>query len=110
MVSPGFDSPAPTRASPVALEEPVRKESNDQHSNPRPGGHPPAGLPPVVYANRAVLEGTLAAAPEFGASLARLLVTVRLDDRTDVLPVAVREPDVEVVASEVYHQPKPAAS
>lgn len=54
--------------------------------------------------NEIHLRGKLATAPEHrtfgsGASLARMLVTVRLSgpSRTDVLPVTVWEPDPEVV-------------
>lgn len=54
--------------------------------------------------NEVVLRGTLATAPEHrtfgsGASLARLLVTVRLrsPSRTDVLPVTVWEPESELL-------------
>ena len=54
--------------------------------------------------NEVVLRGKLATAPEHrtfgsGASLARLLVTVRLASpaRTDVLPVTVWEPDPSLV-------------
>ena len=56
--------------------------------------------------NEVVLRGTLATAPEHrtfgsGASLARLLVTVRLrsPSRTDVLPVTVWEPDPELLSA-----------
>ena len=56
--------------------------------------------------NEVVLIGTLATAPEHrtfgsGASLARLLVTVRLSSpsRTDVLPVTVWEPDPELLSA-----------
>ncbi len=54
--------------------------------------------------NEVLLRGKLVTAPEHrtfgsGASLARLLVTVRLKSpsRTDVLPVTVWEPDPEIV-------------
>ena len=54
--------------------------------------------------NEVVLRGKLATAPEHrtfgsGASLARLLVTIRLaaPSRTDVLPVTVWEPDDALV-------------
>ena len=56
--------------------------------------------------NEAVLVGSLATAPEHrtfgsGASLARLLVTVRLHSpsRTDVIPVTVWEPDRDIIGS-----------
>ena len=56
--------------------------------------------------NEVVLRGTLATAPEHrtfgsGASLARLLVTVRLrsPSRTDVLPVTVWEPETELLGT-----------
>lgn len=56
--------------------------------------------------NEVVLRGTLATAPEHrtfgsGASLARLLVTVRLSSpsRTDVLPVTVWEPAPELLTA-----------
>ena len=65
------------------------------------------GISEVVQAadrNEVVLRGRLATAPEHrtfgsGASLARLLVTIRLvsPSRTDVLPVTVWEPDRAVV-------------
>ena len=58
----------------------------------------------AVYRNEVFLAGKLAAAPEHrtfgsGASLARLLVTVRLSSpsRTDVLPVTVWEPASSLV-------------
>ena len=54
--------------------------------------------------NEVILRGRLATAPEHrtfgsGASLARLLVTVRLTapSRTDVIPVTVWEPDPDLV-------------
>ena len=54
--------------------------------------------------NEVILRGKLATAPEHrtfgsGASLARLLVTIRLTSpsRTDVLPVTVWEPDRALV-------------
>ena len=56
--------------------------------------------------NEVILRGKLATAPEHrtfgsGASLARLLVTVRLANpgRTDVLPVTVWEPDPELLSA-----------
>ena len=59
---------------------------------------------PPGHRNEVVLRGTLATAPEHrtfgsGASLARLLVTIRLasPSRTDVLPVTVWEPDPELL-------------
>ena len=58
----------------------------------------------VTDRNEVILRGMLATAPEHrtfgsGASLARLLVTIRLTSpsRTDVLPVTVWEPDRELV-------------
>ncbi len=58
--------------------------------------------------NQVVLVGTLATAPEHrifgsGASLARLLVTVRLSQprtRTDVIPITVWEPEEQVLGGE----------
>ena len=58
--------------------------------------------------NEVVLSGVLTTAPEHrvfgsGASLARLLVTIRLSaprTRTDVIPVTVWEPDAEVIEAE----------
>ena len=57
--------------------------------------------------NEVVLQGKLAAHPDYrtfgsGASLARLLVTIRLTkpSRTDVLPITVWEPARELVESE----------
>lgn len=54
--------------------------------------------------NEVILRGRLATAPEHrtfgsGASLARLLVTIRLTapSRTDVIPVTVWEPDSDLV-------------
>lgn len=54
--------------------------------------------------NEVTLRGRLATAPEHrtfgsGASLARLLVTVRLaaPSRTDVIPVTVWEPETDIV-------------
>lgn len=56
--------------------------------------------------NEVTLRGRLATAPEHrtfgsGASLARLLVTVRLTapSRTDVIPVTVWEPDSDLVCA-----------
>ena len=58
----------------------------------------------MEYVNEVRLVGRPAAAPEYrvfgsGASLARLLVTVRLvsPSRTDVLPVTIWEPTREVL-------------
>ena len=66
-------------------------------------GRTTADAPPGNH-NEVVLRGTLATAPEHrtfgsGASLARLLVTIRLTSpsRTDVLPVTVWEPDPELL-------------
>lgn len=60
----------------------------------------------AVDRNEVFLSGKLAASPEHrtfgsGASLARLLVTVRLPSpsRTDVLPVTVWEPDSALVGA-----------
>ncbi len=60
----------------------------------------------AVDRNEVFLKGKLAASPEHrtfgsGASLARLLVTVRLPSpsRTDVLPVTVWEPDPALVGA-----------
>ncbi len=58
--------------------------------------------------NEVVLRGVLTTAPEHrvfgsGASLARLLVTIRLSaprTRTDVIPVTVWEPDAAVIEAE----------
>ena len=58
--------------------------------------------------NEVVLRGVLTTAPEHrvfgsGASLARLLVTIRLSvprTRTDVIPVTVWEPDDAVIKAE----------
>ena len=59
---------------------------------------------PAADRNEVILRGKLATAPEHrtfgsGASLARLLVTIRLTapNRTDVLPVTVWEPDRELI-------------
>ena len=56
--------------------------------------------------NEVILRGKLATAPEHrtfgsGASLARLLVTIRLasPSRTDVLPVTVWEPDPRLLSA-----------
>ena len=58
--------------------------------------------------NEVVLRGVLTTAPEHrvfgsGASLARMLVTIRLSaprTRTDVIPVTVWEPDAAVIEAE----------
>jgi single-stranded DNA-binding protein len=58
--------------------------------------------------NEVALRGVLTTAPEHrvfgsGASLARLLVTIRLSaprSRTDVIPVTVWEPDAAVIEAE----------
>lgn len=58
--------------------------------------------------NEVVLQGVLTTAPEHrvfgsGASLARLLVTIRLSaprTRTDVIPVTVWEPEAAVIEAE----------
>ena len=69
----------------------------------KPGECNVVGCPDVfgTDGNEAILVGRLATAPEHrtfgsGASLARLLVTVRLTapSRTDVIPVTVWEPGV----------------
>ena len=59
----------------------------------------------VSGVNRLVLHGTVAAAPQertfpSGARMARVLVCVRQEHRTDVLPVTVWDPEPELLAAE----------
>ena len=55
----------------------------------------------MQYQNEVILAGELATGPEIrmfgtGVTRAHLLVTVRLKDRADVIPVTVWEPDNSV--------------